>query len=450
MGLVTMFIDAATLRDLEIVPAPTARDTTLWSLLNRTRTRVGSEALRHQLLNPPQSADAILALQRAHQRLAADAEAYLQTLDRAAADTVERYLNVTWQLPCEMPPLMRLRSWYTRYMQEAERGRALLKALFESAADLRIRLGRTDSVILQRLGDDIAKALDMATMQALRRAVAHASTIDVDQLARGRARSDIICLLQYVGRVEALRSMGVATSEHGWTYPKPSTRLRASGLFHPFLGRNAVRNDLHLDEHIRVCFITGPNMAGKSTFLKATAIALLLAHTGCGVPATCMEFVPVGCVFSSVDLVDNLSAGESFYLAEVRRIGALAAALADHDSALAVIDEPFRGTNVHDANEATLAVITRLVAHPAALVLVASHLVQVAPAILDDRRIAFFCFAADVAGEQPRFDYCLRPGVSEQRLGMTLLRQEGVLDSLERAAKRLTRRDNALDADPAS
>jgi DNA mismatch repair protein MutS len=450
MGLVTMFIDAATLRDLEIVPAPTARDTTLWSLLNRTRTRVGSEALRHQLLNPPQSADAILALQRAHQRLAADAEAYLQTLDRAAADTVERYLNVTWQLPCEMPPLMRLRSWYTRYMQEAERGRALLKALFESAADLRIRLGRTDSVILQRLGDDIAKALDMATMQALRRAVAHASTIDVDQLARGRARSDIICLLQYVGRVEALRSMGVATSEHGWTYPKPSTRLRASGLFHPFLGRNAVRNDLHLDEHIRVCFITGPNMAGKSTFLKATAIALLLAHTGCGVPATCMEFVPVGCVFSSVDLVDNLSAGESFYLAEVRRIGALAAALADHDSALAVIDEPFRGTNVHDANEATLAVITRLVAHPAALVLVASHLVQVAPAILDDRRIAFFCFAADVAGEQPRFDYCLRPGVSEQRLGMTLLRQEGVLDSLERAAKCLTRRDNALDADPAS
>jgi DNA mismatch repair ATPase MutS len=124
----------------------------------------------------------------------------------------------------------------------------------------------------------------------------------------------------------------------------------------------------------------------------------------------------------------QLSAGESFYLAEVRRIGALALALADHGSAVAVVDEPFRGTNVHDAAEATLAVITRLAAHPAALVLVASHVGEVVPTILADPRVALFYFAADVTGDQPRFDYRLREGVSEQRLGMTLLRQEGVLD----------------------
>jgi DNA mismatch repair ATPase MutS len=211
--------------------------------------------------------------------------------------------------------------------------------------------------------------------------------------------------------------------------------LRAVGLFHPFLGRDAVPNDLHFDDRVRVCFVTGPNMAGKSTFLKATAVAVLLAHTGSGVPAISMEFVPVGTVFSSVQIVDNLTAGESFYLAEVRRIGALAVALADHGSAVAVVDEPFRGTNVHDAAEATLAVITRLAAHPAALVLVASHLGEVVPAILDDPRIAFLYFAADMAGDQPRFDYRARKGVSEQRLGMTLLRQEGVLDCLERSAR---------------
>jgi DNA mismatch repair ATPase MutS len=176
-------------------------------------------------------------------------------------------------------------------------------------------------------------------------------------------------------------------------------------------------------------------MAGKSTFLKATAVAVLLAHIGSGVPAASMEFMPVGTVFSSVQIVDNLSAGESFYLAEVRRIGALAAALADHGSAVAIIDEPFRGTNVHDAAEATLAVIARLAAHPAALVLVASHVAEVAPTIRSDPRIAFCCFAADVTGDRPRFDYCLREGVSEQRLGMTLLRQEAVLDRLERSAK---------------
>jgi DNA mismatch repair protein MutS len=433
-----MFVDSATLHDLEIVPMPTVRGTTLWSLINRTRTRVGSEALRERLLNPPHTADDILALQRAHQVLAADAKAYRDTLDRAAADAVERYLNANWQLPRDMPPLIRFRKWYSQYLQEVERGRTLVTSLLECAADLRGRLAQTDAAILRDLGDEIGAAMETTATKELRGLVSQgtsASIFRLDQLARGNAKSTITRLLQCVGRLEALWSVGVATSEHGWTYPQPSSRLRVLGLFHPFLGRNAVPNDLELSDLVRVCFVTGPNMAGKSTFLKATAVAVLLAHAGAGVPATSMEFVPVGTVFSSVQIVDNLNAGESFYLAEVRRIGALAAALADHGSAVAVVDEPFRGTNVHDAAEATLAVITRLAAQPAALVFVASHVGEVVPAILSDPRIALLHFAADVTGDQPRFDYRLREGASEQRLGMTLLRQEGVLDRLERSAK---------------
>jgi len=182
-------------------------------------------------------------------------------------------------------------------------------------------------------------------------------------------------------------------------------------------------------------------MAGKSTFLRAIAVAVLLAHIGCGVPARSMEFAPVGMLFSSIQIADDLNAGESFYLAEVRRIRALATALAEHGSAVAVVDEPFRGTNVHDAAEATPSVMTRLAAHPATLVFVASHVGEIAPAIAGDPRIALFHFAADVAADQPRFDYRLREGVSTQRLGMTLLRQEGVLDLLERSA-------NSADAKP--
>jgi DNA mismatch repair protein MutS len=433
-----MFIDSATLQDLEIVPMPTARGTTLWSLINRTRTRVGSEALRERLLSPPHTPEEILALQRAHQVLAADASTYRYTLDQADADEVERYLNTNWQLPRDMPSLSVLRRWYRHYLQEVERGRMLVTSLLESAADLRGRLARTDVAILQDLGHEISTLMEAAAIQELRNLALQRTSAPIvrfDQLAREGAKPSLTRLLQCLGKLEALWSVGVATSEHGWTYPRPSSRLRAVGLFHPFLGQNAVSNDLYLDDQVRVCFVTGPNMAGKSTFLKAIAVAVFLAHTGSGVPATSMEFVPVGTVFSSVQIVDNLSAGESFYLAEVRRIGALAAALADHGSAVAVVDEPFRGTNVHDAAEATLAVITRLAAHPAALVLVASHVGEVVPTILADPRIALFYFAADVTGDQPRFDYRLREGVSEQRLGMTLLRHEGVLDRLERSAK---------------
>jgi DNA mismatch repair protein MutS len=334
--------------------------------------------------------------------------------------------------------MLRFRKWYRPYLQDVERGRTFVKSLLESAADLRGRLARTEATLLRDLGDEIGTLMERATTQELRHLGSlrsSASRLRFDQLAREGAKSSLTKLLQSVGSLEALWSIGVATSEHGWTYPRPSSRLRVIGLYHPFLARNAVPNDLDLDDQVRVCFLTGPNMAGKSTFLKATALAVLLAHAGSGVPASSMEFAPVGTLFSSVQIADNLSAGESFYLAEVPRIGALALALDDHGSAVAVVDEPFRGTNVHDAAEATLAVITRLAAHPAALVFVASHLGEVVPAILADPRIAFFRFTADVTGERPTFDYRLREGVSEQRLGMTLLRQEGVLDRLEHSAE---------------
>jgi DNA mismatch repair ATPase MutS len=275
---------------------------------------------------------------------------------------------------------------------------------------------------------------DPDTQELWRLSSSRMPLFDFDQQAREPARPNLTRIVECFGQVEALWSVGVATAEHGWTYPRLSERIRVTGLVHPFLGSNSVANDLDLEGEVRVCFVTGPNMAGKSTFLKAFAIATLLAHLGSGVPAGGMEFAPVATVFSSVQIADNLAAGESFYLAEVRRIGALATALADHGSAFAVLDEPFRGTNVQDAAEATLAVIRRLAAHPTAIVLVASHLADVVPAIRDDPRIAFLYFGADLSGDEPRFDYRLRDGVSAQRLGMTLLRQEGVLDRLERLA----------------
>jgi DNA mismatch repair ATPase MutS len=114
----------------------------------------------------------------------------------------------------------------------------------------------------------------------------------------------------------------------------------------------------------------------------------------------------------------------------VRRIGALGRILSDGRPAFACLDEPFRGTNVHDAAEATLAVLTLLADHQQALVFVASHLSELAPAIADHAGVELLHFAADVTADVPRFDYRLRNGVSSQRLGMLLLRQERVLELL--------------------
>jgi DNA mismatch repair ATPase MutS len=327
--------------------------------------------------------------------------------------------------------------WRGAYLSDVRGGQARVVALLKAAEDLRGRLSGSDAAVLHDVGSQLAAVLGTPEVRELIRLANRRSgsaRLVFDQLARQRAKPLLTAVIESIGTVEAMWSMAVATAEHGWSYPTPSSRLNAFGLRHPFLGPRGVPYNVELDDRVRVCFVTGANMAGKSTFLRTVALSMLLAHVGCGVLAQSLEFPAVRMIFSSLKVSENLAAGESFYLAEVRRIRALAMALHQSGSVVAVLDEPLRGTNVHDAVEATVAIVTRLAAHPEALAFVASHLAEVVPAIVDDARIRLLHFAADLTDDQPRFDYRLREGVSAQRLGMTLLRQERVLDLLERRA----------------
>lgn len=433
-------IDAGTLRDLDVLSTAT-HGRTLLEFVDRVRTRAGQEHLRRCLKTPLATADAIVDRQRAHQVLAADALGYRAIIERADLDKVERYLSSNWKIPPAGRGLPRLAAgywrggWHGSYLTDVETGQVLVRDLVGASDQLRARVAETDATILRDTAAAIAGILESDEVRELNRLAYRSgpARLAFDRLARAAARPTLARLIDLVATVEVMWSLGVATAENGWTYPRASSWLSVRRLCHPFLEK-AVPNDLELSSEVRVCFLTGPNMAGKSTFLKALAIAMLLAHIGAGVPAASLEFVPVGTIFSSVKVSEDLKAGESFYLAEVRRIKALGEVLRDHGSALAILDEPLRGTNVHDAAEATLAVVTRLAAHPGALVLVASHIGEVAPAMADDARICFLHFAAEFDGDKPRFDYRLRQGTSSQRLGMTLLKQEGVLDLLDRCA----------------
>ncbi|HEX7798431.1 MAG TPA: hypothetical protein VF456_28905 [Vicinamibacterales bacterium] len=433
-----MFLDSGTLRDLEILPTAISRGMTVWQLIDRTRSRAGRDALRQRFATAPQSAEDVIALQQAHQSIASSMGAYRTVLDRSAPDAVEEYLNDAWQLPADMGRFVWRRQWHRDYQRDVALGQLRIRGLLIAAAQLQQLLTATDSSLLEAIGDQISTLLDTSHARDLLRLSSKKTSRArraFDQLARDRGKAVVSGLVECVGKVEAFWSIAAATREHEWSYPRPGSRLCVRGLFHPFLGSGSVRNDLEIAGEVRVGFVTGPNMAGKTTFMKSVAVAVFLAHIGCGVPATSMEFPIVGTLFSSVDISDNLNAGESFYLAEVRRIRTLATTLGEHGSGVAVVDEPFRGTNVHDAAEATLAMLTRLAALPVGLVLVASHVAEIASEIREDPRILLIHFSADITDDGLRFDYTLRGGVSMQRLGMTLLKQEGVLELLERLAE---------------
>jgi len=181
-------------------------------------------------------------------------------------------------------------------------------------------------------------------------------------------------------------------------------------------------------------FLTGPNMAGKSTLLRALGAAVVLAHAGAAVPAASAQLSVFDVIGTVMSVEDDIRRGESYFLAEVRRVRALLRAVEEGRRTLALLDEPFRGTNVLDASDATLALLDGLAHSSRCRSVLATHLVDVVGRASAGTRIKRAHFSAEV-GHSLTFDHQLRDGTSDQRLGMLLFEREGVTDLLRRVSR---------------
>ncbi len=115
-------------------------------------------------------------------------------------------------------------------------------------------------------------------------------------------------------------------------------------------------NTIRIDADGNVIFLTGANMAGKSTFMKSIKHRHVPGPYGISVPATYMEFSVMEGIYTTINLPDNLGMGASHFYAEVLRVKKMAAELSQGKKLFIVFDELFRGTNVKDAYEATIAI----------------------------------------------------------------------------------------------
>ncbi len=256
----------------------------------------------------------------------------------------------------------------------------------------------------------------------------------LDQTFRIYSKEKIEELLRLTYELDALISMAHATKKLGFTIPEVlegPTRFHATGLFHPQV-ENPIPNDVTMDQNNRLLFLTGPNMAGKTTYLRAIATALYLGHLGMGVPATSFAFTPVDSLFTSIAISDDVHTGTSYFFAEVLRIKALAHALSEGQRVVAIMDEPFKGTNVSEALEASLSVMQRLEVIGNSIFLFSSHLIELEDSFGDSKNILKCHFEARENEGRLQFDYLLQPGVSNQRLGMRVLTEEGVFELLDR------------------
>ncbi len=252
-----------------------------------------------------------------------------------------------------------------------------------------------------------------------------------DSLFRVTEKNKLKKLLEHMYYLDVYISVAGTARERKFIFPKALDKGRGQlylkGVFHPTL-KEPVSNDISMNAAQNVIFLTGANMAGKSTFLRSVSTALYLAHMGFPVAARSMEFSVMDGIYTTINLPDNLGIGASHFYAEVLRVKKIASELSTGMSFFVLFDELFRGTNVKDSHEATVAVTSGFSARKNSLFIISSHIVEAAEDLEQKTGIGFFYLPTRMNGHIPAYTYMLEKGITNDRHGMIIIKNEGILE----------------------
>ncbi|WP_127124784.1 MutS-related protein [Pseudoflavitalea rhizosphaerae] len=269
--------------------------------------------------------------------------------------------------------------------------------------------------------------------------IAFGAVTAYDLLFRVREKAKIEKLLTFIYNLDVYLSVARVARERKYVFAKALEKgqaiLKVKGVYHPGL-TNPVANDVSLHPEKNLIFLTGANMAGKSTFLRSLSTALYVAHMGFPVAAAAIEFSVMDGIYTTVNLPDNLGIGASHFYAEVLRVKKVASELAMGKSLFIVFDELFRGTNVKDAHEATVAVSLAFAGRKNSLFVISSHIVEAGEQLSKHPSVGFQYLPTRMKGITPEYTYKLETGITADRHGMIIIRNEGILETLEHGRKR--------------
>lgn len=236
--------------------------------------------------------------------------------------------------------------------------------------------------------------------------------------------------LESVGRLEALCALASYTYEHPEDpFPdivEEGPVVRAQGLAHPLLpAARCVRNDVVLDEGVRLLIISGSNMSGKTVLLRTVGINIILGSAGAPVRAQALSFSPLA-VGATISIHDALQAGVSRFYAEITRIRSLMDIAQGPIPLLFLLDEIFHGTNSWDRRIGARAVLRGFV-QAGAIGLVTTHDLAVTELESEfGEKAVNVHFEDHVENDRLAFDYQLRPGVANKSNALALMRAIGL------------------------
>ncbi len=437
-----MQIDGTTFRDLSIFHTDEA--SSVFHRLNFTRTNAGGDCLYAHFKNPYDRLEEIEASQSILRHISHHLEEWPESITNGTLLVVEKFLDYHLEpLPASVDPFNAM-----LYRLVHGPDYSLAKYSIGHLADLMSGLQKL-SVLLDREGLPVKLATILTEIRRLLRhpladAIADKSssspfsireTVAYARFFHHDFREQTLALIRCFGQLDAWYSMAVAHRRLGLHFPEfvrsDDPLIDADGLFHLLLP-TPVPYQVRMDPSSNFMFLTGANMAGKSTFIKATGIAVYLAHLGMGVPARSMRLTLFDGILSNINVMDDIIRGESYFFNEVQRIRHTVERISDGKRWLVLIDELFKGTNIQDAMKCSTTVIRGLIRIKKALFILSTHLYEIGEELKPFPNICFRYFETSVEDDQLIFNYQLREGISNDRIGYLILKREKVTDLLDR------------------
>lgn len=252
-------------------------------------------------------------------------------------------------------------------------------------------------------------------------------------------REDLLALYRRVGEIDmAISIASFRASLPHWCQPSFADNSRACGLtaeelYHPLLDR-PVSNSVAMG---RSCIVTGSNASGKSTFIKAVAVNVLLAQSIFTCTARHFELPRTGLI-TSMAVRDDILSGESYYIKEINYLKRIIDGLSPETPTVCIVDEILRGTNTQERIAASCAVL-RYLAGRNCLAIVASHDIELTQLLKD--QYDNFHFSEQITDGGITFSYKIKSGPADSKNAIRLLEFMGFPQEITREARKLAQLD---------
>lgn len=261
-----------------------------------------------------------------------------------------------------------------------------------------------------------------------------------DYLLRHTCSERITALLKLIHKLDVYTSVAniaknknftLATTIGNASTEDNSFIISIKDVFHPGL-KNAKTNDICLSNTENLFFLTGANMAGKSTLMKSFAIAVYFAHIGFPIAASEMSFTAMQGLYTSINVPDNLNMGYSHFYAEVMRVKMISQEIAVGKKLVVLFDEMFKGTNVKDAYDATVCISECFTNNKKCAFIVSTHIMEAGLTLQKKcNGIKYQFLPTSLKNNIPEYTYALQDGVSDDHFGMLIVNKEKIIETIK-------------------